>query len=995
MPVKQVKAASRSSLAWLSLTGGAVLVAALAPHALAQEPGGEVAPAPSLDAGVETAPAPAEVTNGADGGVVPEAPAPVDVAPAPAPEPTPAAPAHGTVGVKGRITDSDSGAPLVGATIEVIHGGTGETSTDADGNFFLDLPPGRYELRISADLYRGVRVKGVTVRGGATSVNAKLGYDPNAIEQVVVYGKADIRTESAGLERRKRSAKVEDTISAQEIARSPDSNAGEAVKRVVSATIVDGKYVFIRGLGGRYSITLLNGVPLPSPDPDNPAVPLDIFPASLLANLTVVKSYSADLPGTFSGGALLIETNTYPESFEFKLKVSGNFDSSSTGKDMLTYEGGSTDALGFDDGTRSLPSAAPKRSTVNVDAMGGMTREQNTVLAKSFDNVWTLDTRTARPNFGLSAQLGDTLHARGKKIGYLATVTYGQKLSVRRFQVAKTNLDNGVLIPVEEATIDRGEESINWGALANVGVEFDRNHSLSLFGLYSRGADDRGLFEQGKNADEDPYEKTRLWYSVRQLGFTQLTGNHHFKWFDLHWQGNLSATTRNEPNLRDILYTFPSSQMGRRYLTETPLSGERQYNDLSDYSQGAGLDVSVPASRVNVKIGTTFQNNTRTFTARRLGYTSINLNDVEARYLPPDQIFDPDLMGAKWQLSERTQDHDSYKAERLVASVFALADYKIVEPLRLIAGLRFEYADQSLRTANPVDANAKREQNARTDGDLLPGASLVYSLMTGMNLRASYSQTLARPQFRELAPFLYYDFTRRRSVTGNAELVNTSVQNADLRWEFFPGEREVLAVSAFYKNFKDPIELVIVNPSNDGLYLNAGYPVNPMKPKAETDGANVYGLEFELRGGFGRFSKRLKNFRGATNLTLIRSEIDFGVNKGSQTSAKRPLQGQSPYIFNLDAGWQSSDQRFEITFLYNIFGTRLTEVGLNDIPDIYEQAFHRLDFSASARLPADLRLKLTATNLLNEDVLVTQGPVEIQRYTPGFALGAALEWAPK
>ena len=1017
--MKQVKPASRSSAsAWISVTGGVVLAALLAPNANAQEAPAGDQPAPTIEVepvtpptpiapaeidpteeATDPAPAPAPATEPPPGETTVPTPAEAAGAAEPPAEEAPAA--KGTVGVKGRVIDAETNAPITDATVEVVKGGQGSTVTDANGEYMLDLAPGKYELRVASDLYQGIRVRGVVVkRGGIFKFDAKLFPDPGAVEQIVVIGKPDPRTESAGLEKRKRSAKVEDTISAQEIARSPDSNAGDAVKRVVSATIVDGKYVYIRGLGGRYSIALLNGVPLPSPDPDNPAVPLDLFPASLLANLTVVKSYSADLPGTFAGGALLIETNTYPENFELKLKLSGGYDSASTFKDMHTYAGGSTDWLGFDDGTRALPDSVPRDRPLT--GQGSMTtREENAAIARDFDNNWTVYDETARPNFSLSAQLGDTVRAGGKKVGYLGSVQYGQKFQVRQFDNQRARLDNDVIVGRDPADITRGEQTVSWGALGNVGVEMNANHSLSLLTLFSRAADDRAFLDEG-NVDNTDYQKSRLQYSVRQLSFTQLAGSHRFPGagaLELRWQANYALTSRDEPDTRDMFYQFTPADDGSgnlvRYFIETPLSGERQYNELSDVSGGGGVDFTLPFDNGSFKLGATAQDSTRNSDARRIGYKSAPNASGQAKALGPDEIFDPSRMGTDWLLTERTQADDGYEASRLITSVYAIGDYKIIEPLRLILGVRFEHGEQSLAAGSSILTATMDDAVDRSDDDWLPSAAVVYSLTSKMNLRASGSRTLARPQFRELAPFDYYDFTRRRSITGNPHLENTTIDNGDVRWEYFPAERAVFAASAFYKHFTNPIELVTINPSNDGKFLNTGHSIDPNAPVADNDGAVVMGIELEARGNYGLISEALKEFRSAANLTLIDSEVDFGENKGSQTSAKRPLQGQSRYIFNVDLGWLSTDQRFEVTVLYNVFGRRLAEVGISGMPDVYEDSFHRVDFSASAKLPQELKLKIGGTNLFDQDVVVMQGPIVIQTYSPGVALTASLEWAPK
>ena len=270
----------------------------------------------------------------------------------------------------------------------------------------------------------------------------------------------------------------------------------------------------------------------------------------------------------------------------------------------------------------------------------------------------------------------------------------------------------------------------------------------------------------------------------------------------------------------------------------------------------------------------------------------------------------------------------------------------------------------------------------RADTHWMPAANVIYALAETMNLRGGYSFTVARPQLRELAPFLFFDFVRRRAVSGNVDLLDTRIHNADLRWEWFPAERSVLAVSAFAKRFRDPIESVIVNTSQgDVSYANA-------------DGASLQGVELEARGDLGFIDHALAAFRGSANLTLIDSQIELGPEAAAQTNQARPLQGQSSYVVNLDLGWDGKATGTDVSLLYNVFGPRIAEVGIEGLPDVYEQPYHRVDLTASQRLPRDLKLKVAAQNLLNQAVVVKQGDITVQEYQPGVAVSASLEWSP-
>jgi outer membrane receptor protein involved in Fe transport len=901
---------------------------------------------------------------------------------------TAAAQAQPVTGVRGQVTDAETGEPLIEAVVRVVQepkasartAGEGATATDLDGMYELPLPPGTYELRVSYDVYQARRIRGVVVRRtGATRLDVKLKPDPGAVEEVVVEARADIRTEAAGLQERKRSATVQDAVSAQEISRSPDSSAGDAVKRVVSATVVGGRYVFVRGLGGRYSTTLLNGVVLPSPDPDATAVPLDIFPASLLANLTVVKTYTPDLPGQFAGGTLIIETNTYPSDFEMKFKLSSSIDSESAFRRRYTYVGGSYDYLGFDSGRRALPESAPDDRPL-VQGEPGIDAPTVERIAEDFADIWNLEKRTAMPNIGMSGQIGDTLRLGGGRLGYMATVSYGHKEQVQEGMVGVTKAEMGNLVYRQRLNTEVGVESVSWGALAAAGWEPSPKHSLRSVVLFTHSMEDRAQEVDGISESEGT-ELIRAWrlqFVTRRLTFGQLTGDHHFSRFRLDWQGNLSFVNRYEPDTRDFSQIILED--GRARFQSEPGSGERFFSTLDDVQGGAGFTVSVPfQDLMELKAGAIGHITNRDFNARRFRFEKI-AGGVEVLTLDPEEMLSPTYIGPNFRLAERTLQQDAYTARQQLTGGFVMADVSRFDPFRLIGGVRYEVLAQEL-TPGSVFAitDLAPDPIDRTDAHILPALNAVYALTPNMNLRAGYSYTIARPALREVAPFLFFDFVRRKAVSGNEDLEDTRIHNADARWEMFPSERSVLAASVFYKLFRDPIEVTMVPGTDSITYENAF-------------GARALGLELEARGTLGRFSRSLRDVRLAGNLTLVDSEIDLGGEMGFQTNRFRPLQGQSPYVINLDAGW--STKKGEISVLYNVSGPRIVEVGVEGNPDIYEQPFHRLDASAAMSMGSGFKLKLGATNLLNQPVVLKQGDLVVQKYKPGFAAIVSLEWSP-
>jgi PAS domain-containing protein len=880
--------------------------------------------------------------------------------------------------LQGRVTDAETGEALPGVRIAVAGLAEAATRTDSHGKYALDVPLGAYELRALADLYRPRRLR-IHLRGG-TRLNLRLRTDPRAVEELVVEARADRRTEIAALQARKNSDTVQDAVSAQELARSPASGAADAVKHIVSATIVNGKYVFVRGLGGRYSTTLLNGVTLPSPDPDQPAVPLDIFPTGLLANLTVVKTYTPDLPGVFAGGVLRIESNSYPSEFEAKAKVGLGWDTQTTGRTRLTHAGGPTDWLSLNGDFRAIPNEVPKSGAVQV-GIGGLDLPKVERIGEAFRNAWSMQPTTALPNLSLSGQVGDTVALGGGKLGYMLALNYGRKEVRETGDVAALRLEDGKLGVREQLRSNAGATTTALGGLTSLGLELNPNHSLRFLSLYTRSAEERTTQVAGfSESDNQDIDARRMQWVMRALSFSQLVGEHRFnRQFSLDWQGNLSRVWRDEPDTRDLLYhRMPDGSLRFR---NGPGSGERFFSTLTDLSGGGGANLKLEFDRVDVALGGLVSHTDRNFEARRFRYSYVG-KKPEVLLLEPEAMLSPTHIGPDFRLEERTLQADAYAARQRLWAGFGKLTLRATDALRLVGGVRYEAQSQVLSPGSPFSITEAAEPGVnRTAMHWLPAANLVYALAPTMNLRGGYSYTLARPQLRELAPFLFFDFARRRAVSGNPKLVDTRIHNADLRWEWFPNEREVVASSFFFKQFRDPIEAVIVNVAQgDVSYANAA-------------AAQGLGLELEARFGLGRLTSALANLRAGANLTLVRSQVDLGNTAPSQTNQQRPLQGQSPYVVNFDLAWAAA-KTFEVSAHYNVYGERLAEVGVQGLPDVYEQPFHRLDLAASLDLGRGLRLKFSAANLLMEAVVLRQGDVVVQRLPLGVTAGISLDWSP-
>jgi hypothetical protein len=883
------------------------------------------------------------------------------------PEPLPPPPEVEPGYIVGRVTDAATSEGLPAAYIQIKGGKDGDQTlaSELDGSFRLPVAPGTYTVELTTPDYIPVtRTITIASRQELVLGDIILALVPAKAkeETIEVYDTIDNHKSSAVLAERRAAATVSDAISAEQISRSPDSNGADAAKRMVAATVQDNRYIVIRGLGGRYSLTLLNGVPLPSPDPDMPAAPLDLFPASLITNLTVNKTFSPDMPGNFAGGALGIETRTYPTRLTFKAKVGVANNSLASWKTLNRQEGGSLDILGFDDGARSLP------STISGTKLA---TGSSTEIA-AFKNTWTLEQGTAGPNLSLGATLGNTHKIAGQRVGYFTSVNFGHGYARRLAHIAKVGSEDGHggrLPSLMQLDDEQGIEQANLSAIASTGWTPKAGHKIDAFTLYSHGTDISASRVTGTENNSSVVDRTRLQFLQRELVFGQVLGEHKLAPRTiLEWQGNVAHVAQHEPDTRDLLRT--QTPDGQYAISTSAGSSERLFGELTDTTVGAGAAIRVPLSAVKLEIGSSIQRSARDYQQRRFHFGLAG----DSVFLDPNAAYSPQNAGSTMSMYEATLPTDGYAATRLVAAAYAMADMNVTRDLRLVGGARFEHSNLDLGLDSKLDLMASTAPHTiHSNDDVLPSLNAVYAITGAMNLRAAYGMTVARPNFREVAPALYYDYVRRRAIGGNADLEDTKVHNGDIRWEMFLGDSEVLAASLFAKHFDSPIERT-VEEAGDGQ--NVGF--------ANAPSANSYGVELEARLSLGRVAESLAPFSVGGNLSLIGSRIDTGMTK-------RALQGQSPYVANVALGYESKALGTRVDLLFNSFGRRIEEVGTGGAGNVYEEPFHRLDLAATHPLPRNVRLKLAGTNLLDQRVSRTQDGVSIFSYKTGVTVVGSVE----
>ncbi|WP_437284469.1 TonB-dependent receptor domain-containing protein [Sorangium sp. So ce406] len=892
-------------------------------------------------------------------------------------EPSPSRPPSAGKGVVwGVATDSATKEPVFDAQVSVI-GTKLKVIADLDGRYRLELPPGSYQLRVWYEAYKPQRVQDVRVTAGQV-VQVDVGLDPDQqVEEVVeVEFEPERASVAAQLLLRKNAPHVGDAVGAKEIAKTPDRNAAEAAKRIVGATVVDGKYVYVRGLGDRYTNALLNGAPLPSPEPDRQAVPLDLFPSLVLSDITVVKTFTPDIPGDFAGGSVQINTRELPTSFLFQASVSLAANTQSTFRDRLTYDGSSTDWLGIDDGTRALPREIPEHKVARgIRRPDGtlITRDDIAAYGRAINSSMATRRSFTPPNGSGSVVVGDTLKLRGEqRLGYLATLSYGRKFSPRADEISRSfafdaTRESG-LRQTSESTVDSIRDQVSWGSFASVTYTPDRDHKVMLTGLHSRSSDDVAL--QSREVGEESgavYRDTLQRFVSRALTLGQLSGEHRIAALGngtLDWKASISRATSDEPDARENVYARDDTS-GAWSWDDGTLSGSHVFLDLADTNYGGQLSYALPLVRgdapTRLKLGGLVNFRTREFDARRFRFKALRRDDTTVLRQEPGPLFSDENIGTIFELEETTRNTDDYTAGTDLYAGYVMTDTHITRWLRAILGARVEASMLSMDVPKDPEKNVEND-----DVDLLPAASLVLKTSPKSNLRFSVTRTLARPQLIELSPALSQPGYSAREVEGNPELERTSVVNGDLRFELFPTTGEVMAASVFYKRFEDPIEEIIKPSSGKGrLSWTNG------------DSGYVAGVELEMRKSLGLISPLLREITVLGNVTLATSEVRINPEPKEggvaiQSTATHPLQGQSPFVVNLGLDYSGESTGTSARLLYNVFGARLRTVGKN-MPDEYEQPRHQIDLTVAQRLGEHVELKLAGENLIDAPVLVTQG----------------------
>ena len=904
--------------------------------------------------------------------------------------------------IRGRLV-GPGGEALAGATV-IVDGVFVEAEADETGTFEIELAPGTYTLFVnhpSLDATRtleDVRVSSGVVQESAFTLGASAAQ--GAVEEVVAVARY-LPTTGIGAERQ--SGAVLESIGELEISIAGDGDAAAALQRVTGLTIAAGKYIYVRGLGERYSSTLLNGGGVPSPDPTRRVVPLDLFPTGFIQGINVQKSFSADLPGEFGGGTVQLKTKAVPDSFFANIGVGAGYRNGTTGEDGLDYRGGADDWTGYDDGIRDLPGIIKSLDAQGIQIrrntpffQGGLNPRELEIVGESFPVIYEVTEETTPPDLSVAGAIGNRWDLDdGSAFGVSAYGEWGQDW-VTRDELRRTftvGAENALEIN-QDGILRETQQSIDLSGFVTAGYETAENHEFAYTAMLLRNTTDEArVFEGFNRINDDLIRVTELRWIERELLSQQLRGNHVFPDaanLGVDWQLTAATASRDQPDTREYRYDG-DGQGGFEFSTRADGNQRRFESQEEDVLDGT-LDFELPftglswASEFALKAGAAYLERERESSIRRFTFfprgPAANDRGLVTRS-PLEQILNPLFIAPDiFEIRDSTRPTDNYSATQDVTAAYLSADWYLNGPFRITAGARYEESEQRVRTFELFNPDQQPVISELDTDDLLPSLSATWFLGESDQITFAYSETLARPDLKELSPAPYTDDLLDREVVGNPDLVETNLTNFDLRWQRFFSPEENLSVALFYKEFENPIEFVAVPGTTSIVTLN----------NAQT--AENLGIEVESRRTLAFLGDDWAPYSVSLNAAWIDSEITLRPEDTIiQTNQTRPLQGQSPWVFNLQLAWENPYREETLALVMNSFGERIVEVGTFGAPDIEEES--RIQLDVVWRRPVfndDWRLTLKAENILDDEYEFTQGGLTTRSYNDGWALSVDVSW---
>ncbi len=887
--------------------------------------------------------------------------------------------------ITGRIIDGGSGEGLSNAQIQVV-GTTLGTLSGVDGRYTLNAPAGTVSILVRRIGYASKTVTGVVVVANRTTeTDVTVRQATVQLTTTTVTASAERGTVSEALDKQRSATGIVAAVTAEQMAKSPDGDAAQAITRVSGVTVQDGRSVFVRGLGERYTTTSLNGARLPSPEPEKRYVPLDIFPAGLLQSINTYKTFTPDRNGDFSGAEVDIQTREFPATRSFTYSTSIGANGAATGQTLVQAPREGGEWFGLPGSARSLPA-----SLASASAVGQLTTQQavNGAIG-TLRNVYSPNLQNGLPNGSMAFSVGGQDPLFGRRVGYLASLNYSASQEVRDGELEQNPvIRDGAIARNEGWRGSMSNLTTLWGGLLNLSTFVGTGTRISFNNTFTRGADNIARQSIGETFAYSgaTAERTTLRFVARDIRSNQLRGEHEFGRQAFDWNVTNSGVKRDEPDRVDHVRVRSGDNQPFVLQEEDPDALRKTYGrlDESNWVFGANyrLRLGNEGSPWVIKAGLQQRNTDRDALNRQFNLQARVGQIPEAeRAGSIEALFDGRYLGpqsAAWRIGNIAEDGQYTARERLTGG-YGMLEFPLTSRIKVIGGARVERADIAVTT---LLSNNREIPASLVNTDVLP--SLVVNVQATQNqaFRFSATQTLARPEYRELSPVQILDVIGSATTVGNPALRRTLIQNFDAKWEWYPTAGEVLSIGGFYKRFDGPIERVDIATGGTGqliTFLNA-------------TSANNYGIEAEARKNLGSFAAALSPVTVFGNATFMRSEIRLGDGQSANTNPNRPMMGQAPYVLNAGATWSSTGGQTSATLQYGVVGKRIVAAGVLPYPDLYEMPRNMVDLSLRLPVTRQVSFKLDARNLLDAPFRTRQGDFVRQEWRLGRQLSAGFSW---
>lgn len=879
--------------------------------------------------------------------------------------------------IKGVVIDQKSKETLIGAVV-TVDGTNVKAITNIDGNFQIDGldKEKKYTLYINYVGYKTQKIDGVQAKD-ADQVIA-LQPDEQQLKEVTVTAMERRNTDAAMIQVAKNSPVIVSNVSAQEISRTQDTNAGEVIRRVPGVSLIDDKFVMVRGLSQRYNNVWVNGGAVPSSEADSRAFSFDIIPSSQIDNLTIVKSPTAEYPADYSGGFIIVNTKEVPAENSFNIAVGGNWNTSSAFQNFSYSKGSGTDFLGFDNGLRSLNGGIHAALNPQLNANGKPVGDYATsLLGNGLNNDWLVKNRKPLGDLKLAASLNQRWMLGGRTLGMLAALNYTNEY--RTYENMENNLygiydaANDKPNYLRHSVDDQYNNNVRLGAMLNFTfLSKDGNHKYQLKNIFNQLATSRYTWRDGVSAQSNLERSAEYYYRSRTTYNGQLTGKHTFTSDALDWSIGYAYANRHLPDRRR--YLIDDALESGVYALSTGNDISREWTQLDEHILSLGVNdkhhFKFGNFEPDLQVGAYGEYRTREYQTRNFIYNwNVSDNNMPSDFRHSDI---PTLLSSeanmgydKLYLLEEKQMRNNYRGHNTLGAGYLALSLPFGK-LGIHAGVRFEHNDMELISNSRDYEKSESSRHYKTD-DVFPSLNTTYKINDQHQVRLSYGRSINRPEFREVSSSVYYDFDLASNVQGNTELKNCYVDNLDLRYEWYPSRGELISLAVFYKHFDSPIEWTYTVAGGTDLiysYKNA-------------KSANNYGVELDIRKNLGFIG--LKDFSWSFNGALIKSKVQF--EKGAKEE-DRPMQGQSPYLINTGIFYKNAPLKMDIALLYNRIGKRIIGVGRSEgstgddsnsrVPHSYEMPRNTIDFSLAKKFGEHLELKLNVRDLLAEKIYYKQ-----------------------